>query len=232
MINNTNDPHKLKTGVVIFVLLVCVTANGQSIRPEPATPHFDSTAVWHAPADFRKAFDMRCDTLRGTAFQDCFLNLMRDLGATPEALRFAELTDTTGYVRRFVNAGSVDIAYVCYPFRANENYGVTLVNGRPGMIDVDDFQYIDLTLLKKDTTYLNIVNDFPDAAVWPGDRYLFDQPTYTPLPGGGQRFIVEYMLKNGCHACANLAAVRFAFDFDSTGDFIGTRLISVTRMAR
>ena len=232
MINNTNDPHKLEIGGIVFVLLICSIASAQSINPESPTTRFDSTAVWHPPADFRKAFDSRCDTLRGTAFQDCFLKLMRKMGATREALGFAELTDTTGYVRRIVNAGTVDIAYVCYPFRANENYGVTLVNGRPGMIDVDDFQYVDLTLLRKDTTYLNILNDFPDAAVWPGDRYLFDQPGYKTLPDGGQRFIVEYMLKNGCHACANLAAVSFAFDFDSAGNFIGTRLVSVTRLGQ
>jgi hypothetical protein len=157
---------------------------------------------------------------------------MKEMGATSEAIRFTELTDTTGYMRRLVHAGSVDIAYVCYPFRANENFGVTLVNGRPGMIDVDDFQYVDLTLLKKDSTYLDIVNEFPDAAVWPGDRYLFNQPVCEPLPGGGQRFAVEYLLKNGCHACANLAAVKFAFDFDRAGIFIGTRLISVTRLGK
>ncbi len=232
MLNNTNDPHKLEAGSFVFVLLMCVIANAQSFHPGPAASRFDSTAVWHPPADFRQTLDSRCDSLGGVAFQDCFLNLMRESGATPEALRFAELTDTTGYLRRFVNAGTVDIAYVCYPFRANENYGVTLVNGRPGMIDVDDFQYVDLTLLKMDSTYLDIVNDFPDAAVWPGDRYLFNQPAYEPLTGGGQRFIVEYSLKNGCHACADLAAIRFAFDFDSTGNFIGTHLVGVKRLSQ
>lgn len=232
MLNNTNDRLELKIRGIVLVLLVCATARGQNVQPEPGTPRFDSSAVWYAPAHFRKELDSRCDTLSGNAFQNCFLELMKEMGATSEAIRFTELTDTTGYMRRLVRAGSVDIAYVCYPFRANENFGVTLVNGRPGMIDVDDFQYVDLTLLKKDSTYLDIVNEFPDAAVWPGDRYLFNQPACEPLPGGGQRFAVEYMLKNGCHSCANLAAVKFAFDFDRTGNFIGTRLISVTRLGK
>lgn len=157
---------------------------------------------------------------------------MHKMGASPEALRFAELTDTSGYLRHFVDTGIVDIAYVCYPFRANDNYGVTLVNGRPGMIDVDDFEYVDLTVLKQDSTYLKIIDDYPDAAVFPGDRYLYNQPIVEQLPDGGERFIVRYSLKNGCHACMEVGFVDFAFDFNRQGDFTGTRLVNVVRLVR
>lgn len=223
---------ELSRYLILSVLLFTAAAMAQGKGTTNPIPHFDSTSVWHPPADFRKVFDSTCDTLRGDAFQACFLKTMRGMGASEEAVRFAELTDTTGYVRKFVKSGLVDIAYVCYPFRANENYGVILVNGRPGMIDVDDFQYVDLTPLKRNTMYLHIVNDFPDAAVWPGDRYLFDQPILQPIPGGGQRFIVKYILQNGCHACRHLAVVEFGFDFDRNGIFKGTRLLRVTSLLR
>ncbi len=222
----------MKTVTVVFLLAFSAAARAQDHYVTNDLPHFDSTSVWQAPANFRKVFDNACDTLSGEAFQACFLRVMHEMGASDEAVRFAELTDTTGYVRRFEQSGVVGIAYVCYPFRANENYGVTIVNGKPGMIDVDDFQYVDLAQLKKDSTYLHIINEFPDAAVWPGDRYLFDQPLRETMPDGGLRFIVKYILQNGCHACRHLAVVEFGFDFDRNGNFMGTRLVRVTSLLR
>lgn len=232
MINNTTRSRKLKTTVFFLALLIFASAKAQSAGSSPVVPRFDSSAVWHPPADFRSVFHKACDSLSGSDFQNCFLKVMRGMGATPEAMRFAELTDTTGYLRHFVNTGNVDIAYVCYPFRANENYGVILVNGRPGMIDVDDFQYVDLTVLKKDSTYLKIIDDYSDAAVFPGDRYDYDQPLVEPLPDGGERIIVRYFLNNGCHACKQVGAVDVSFNFDKGGNFVGTRLVNVVPFVR
>ena len=217
----------MKTLVVLLIVLISSCAEAQLKETRLPIPVFDSSCVWIPPGDFIKTMDKTCGELRAPAFQVCFIMLMKQMGASPEALRFTALTDTTGYVRHFINSGKVDIAFVYYPFRANVNLGVTLVNGDPAMIDVDDFQYVDLTLLKKDSTYLKIVGDYPDAAVWPGDRFHFDRPKLESLPGGGQRFIVRYNLQNGCHACAHIGLVDFAFDFDRGGRFIGTSLVRV-----
>lgn len=222
----------MKTAAFLLSMLLSASASAQFDGVRTTITRIDSNAVWNAPADFMSVFHGTCDSLRGPAFQDCFLNLMKELGASAEAIRFTRLTDTTGYVRYFVNAGTIGVAYVFYPFRANENFGVTLVNGKPGMIDVDDFRWVDLTVLKKDPTYLKILDSFPDAAVWPGDRFHFDRPKCEALPNGGQRFIVQYLLKNGCHACENVGSVDFAFDFDRQGNFIGTRLVRVVRTVR
>lgn len=176
--------------------------------------------------------DRECSHLSGAEFQACFISLMRNLGASPAALRFTSLTDTAGYVRNFRNAGKVDIAYVFYPFRANENFGIVLVNGNPEMVDVDDFSVIDLAALKSDSTYLKIVREFPDAAVWPGDRYRLDMPKSETLPDGTQRFLVGYWLQNGCHACERIGTIVYAFDFDKQGKFLGTKLVTVTALHR
>ncbi len=214
------------------MLLLAVCADAQDVKVQAPTPRIDSNVVWYAPSDFRQIMDRRCDTLAAPAFQKCFIDLMRDMGASAEAVRFTSLTDTTGYVHHFTYTGRVDVAYVVYPFRANENLGVTLVNGTPPMIDVDDFQFVDLASLKKDTTYREIVSRFPDASVWPGDRFHFDQPKWKPLPGGGERFIVSYSIHNGCHACEHIGAAEFGFDFTEDGQFVGTHLIRVTSLVR
>lgn len=217
----------MKTATLSLLMFVPACVYAQTERGRALFMHVDSNVVWQAPPDFRTLLDKNCDFLKGRAFPQCFLKLMKKNGATPEAIRFTMSTDTTGYVRHFVDSGKVDIAYVFYPARANENFGITLVNGKPPMIDVDDFRYVDLTELKKDSIYMGIVDSFPDAAVWPGDRYHLSEPQYESLPSGGQRFIVQYLLKNACHACKNIGIVDFAFDFDSSGTFEGARLLRV-----
>ncbi len=213
---------------VMLFSSVCAEAQTSALAGTGA--RFDSSAVWHPPAGFREMLDKPCDSLTSSALQNRLIALMRELGATSEAVRFTVLTDTTGYLRHFVDAGIVGVAYVAYPLRANENFGITLVNGRPEMIDVDDFQFVNLTELKKDSTYLKIVDAFPDASVWPGDRFHFDQARCTQLPGGGQRFVLTYVIRNGCHACEHIGIAHFAFDFDKDGNFTGTRLLGVTSL--
>ncbi len=232
MSHNTTRQLNNKILPVLFFILLARGADAQDVVVTTAATRIDSNVVWHPPSDFRKIMGRRCSALASPNFQRCFISLMTDLGASAEAVRFAALTDTTGYVRHFINTGIVDVAYVSYPFRANENFGISLVNGIPDMIDVDDFQFVDLTTLKKDSVYLDIVGRFPDASVWPGDRFAFDQPVSQSLTGGGQRFIVSYNIRNGCHACEQIGIARFAFDFDNYGKFEGTRLLDVVSLVR
>ncbi len=221
----------------LLLFLICMTlsvaaAFGQGPARRLSMSRIDSQSVWHPPSDFRKLMDKECSPLSAPEFQRCFISLMRKLGASDQALEFTSMTDTTAYVRYFRNTGRVDIAYVFYPFRANENFGVYLVNGRPGIIDVDELSILDLPELKKDPTYLAIVRKFPDAALWPGDRYHVHQPTTDTLPDATIRFFVDYLLQNGCHACEHIGVVRFAFEFDPEGRFLGTRLVSVNPIRR
>jgi len=44
---------------------------------------------------------------------------------------------------------------------------------------------------------------------------------------GGQRFELPYQILDGCHACALVATLRLAFDFDDAGKFIGARVLSI-----
>jgi hypothetical protein len=224
--------RNIKTRLITALFLIPSLASAQGPPAPQSSMRVDSNVVWDAPPNFREILDRKCDRLVHPAFQSCFINLMKELGASPEAVKFAMLADSSGFVRHFVHAGTVDIAYVSYPFRANENFGITLVNGHPGMIDVDDFQFVDLTPMKSDSTYLRILETFPDASVWPGDRFHLNQPEYESLNGRGQRFVVDYLIRNGCHACEDIGVARFAFDFREDGSFEGTSFLGVTSLAR
>jgi hypothetical protein len=47
------------------------------------------------------------------------------------------------------------------------------------------------------------------------------------LRTGGQRFVVAYVLKDGCHACAIVGEARIGFDFDVEGRLVQTDVIRV-----
>ncbi len=55
--------------------------------------------------------------------------------------------------------------------------------------------------------------------------------TVKKLPDGGQRFVVPYVLVDGCHACARVGALQLAFDFDSAGKFLGAKVSRVKPLA-
>ena len=111
-----------------------------------------------------------------------------------------------------------------YPFRANENDAWLLVNGTPALIDVDDRHYLALAAMRGSAGLsASFDRRYPNVSFWPGDRGV----TGPQVARGGREFVVGYQLRDQCHACATVGQVRFAFDFEAEGRFLGTRLISV-----
>jgi hypothetical protein len=152
----------------------------------------------------------------------CLPDFMRKAGASAQALAFTSRLKGEGFLRRFDAAGPVGVAFVHYPFRANANNGVLLVNGRPDIVDVSDPKL--LRPLEKDPRIEAIRVEEPEAGLWATDP---GGPT-TLLRGAGRRFVFSFPLRT-CHACENLAAARVAYDFDKDGKFLGVRLLSVAK---
>jgi hypothetical protein len=150
---------------------------------------------------------------------------MRAAGASPQAMAFAKAHSDKGliFVRAFRKVGVVDIAYVEYPFRANELEGVLLVNGDPSIIDVDSQKFVKRENFSTNPTYATQANKHPQISIWPGDRYHTDKPIVKNLGSGQQSFAVDYILRNGCHACAKIGTVSLIFTFDQQGRFGGTQ---------
>jgi len=213
-----------------FIILLCSCAGSVQVNHEAkqnATSHdISPEAVWHSGGSFRERVIERCSPLGGQDFGECFIAVMKDSGASPSAIAFTKLTGNTGYLRNFRETGVVDIAYVHYPFRANENYGCFLVNGDPPVIDVDAYDIVQKIELKKNKQYAEIFFAFPEASIWPGDRFG-DYCVQPDAQKGIQRFIVSYRILNNCHACELLGSAKVAFDFDSAGKFLDTELLHV-----
>jgi hypothetical protein len=189
-------------------------------------------AVWRPGAESLATMMQKCGKAQASGLARCFLTEMQASGASPEALAFSrQLYDKTngliGFLRDFREAGPVDVAYVEYVFRANENLAYYLVNSEPPLIDVDDLNTLPTNSLESNNRYKAIKARYPNVSIWPSDRNSTDYPIVRALAGGGECLIVSYWLQNGCHACERIGSAQFAFDFDQSGRFLGSHLLSV-----
>ncbi len=227
--------RSLSLATSIFAVLSTLHAVPQT-APQTAlsnTPgKVGASAVWQPPQDFvTKAHDV-CDKGAGPAGSGvCFINQMSVAGAPADAVAFTRMLSAktdgqVGIMVAFKNFGPVDAAQVLYPLRANDNYGLLLVNGDPAVLDVDDLKKLDRAAMEANPMYVAVKQKFPESDVWPGDRSGTEiWPKVQPLPAGGTEFVVSYPLINGCHACRHTGVARFGWDFDANGKFLHTTFI-------
>ncbi len=213
----------------LFCLFAFTAEHTDEARAQGPGQIVGKEAVWRPGPGVMDGMKEKCGALKGAEVNECFISTMESSGASSQALVFTRSTGHTAYLQDFREMGRVDVAYVYYPFRANENTGCLLVNGDPLVVDVDDPKYQPKDDLKKDRQYSSLLKSFPNVSIWPGQRSGTGHPLLRKLAGNGQRFVVGYRLLKGCHACERLGNAWFAFDFDGKGKFLGTRLLGIDR---
>ena len=210
------------------VVLLAAALSEPGAPPKPV----GAGAVWSPPAGFLGAMHKTCDALSGDAFGECFVERMRDSGASEGAVEFARRIGNQGYLRRFRADGPVGVAWAELPFRANENSVCYLVNGLPPIIDVDDLSLLSPAALERNADWATLARAYPNVAIFPADGSDPGAVVAAPRPGGGQRFEVRYTLSDGCHACARIGVLQLGFDFDGEGKYLGLTVLAVRSTAR
>ena len=152
----------------------------------------------------------------------CVASVMQASGAAPQAIAFTQLLQGEAFMIEFEEYGTVDVARVMYTPRTTDFYQTVLVNGTPRIVYADmDLGAIDLT---QDSQYPALVQAYPRLTIWESLN-SFDH--VESLPNGGRRFVIRYDLVDYCHVCRTGDSALVAFDFDRTGQFIGTSLVSL-----
>jgi predicted secreted protein len=218
-----------KTMTIIWLCLLLTAGRVQGAEPFEPAPAIGPEACWLPAATVMEKIRTDCAGLAGTAFEACFVTGMQKSGASPQAVAFTKFIGSMGYLEEYRKMGPVNIAFVVYPFRANENQGFLLINGAPPVIDVDDLSLLSAEDLRKDPRYPRLKKQYPAVALWQGDRSGREYPMLERKPDGAQRFTVRYRLLNGCHACELAGHVRYAFDFNRTGQFSGTTYLGIEK---
>jgi hypothetical protein len=212
---------------LIASMLGFVAVIAPSVSADSQATGIGKESEWNATSETIRLIRQECSEKKAPDFGKCFVDFMGRAGASAQAVAFAKSAGNTGYLAHFFKMGRVDLAYVHYPFRANENDGWLLVNGDPAMIDVDALANLPKRQLEENPTYLRIREEFPNVMLFGGDRTITRPPEMIMEPTKGQRFILEYRLLNGCHACERVGSARFAFDFDPNGKFLDSTLLDV-----
>jgi hypothetical protein len=212
--------------VVLFVgCCALFAAQNSADSAQAPTPRLGSEVVWDPSPQILSAIGEKCAKGDPADMNDCFLDQMRAAGASLQAVEFAKSNSDKGliFVRAFRKAGVVDIAYIDYPFRANELDGVLLVNGDPSIIDVDSQKFVARENFSKNPTYSALAKKYPEISMWPGDRFHTNNPLVQHSESGQQLFEVDYIFRDGCHACAQIGTVRLIFAFGKDGKFNGVQ---------
>ena len=224
----------LFAALILFALTITYAIpQSETATSQPASQlpgKIGPSAVWQPPQDFITNAHAACDKSNPPNYAECFIDQISKAGAPADAVSFTRMfyrqsDGQVGIMTEFHKVGPVDAARVIYPLRANDNYGLLLVNGDPAILDVDDLKKLDRAAMEQDQLYQAVKQKYPKTDLWPGDRSGSAWPQTKPLPGGGVQFIVGYPLLNGCHACAPTGLARFSWDFDAKGKFLGTRYI-------
>jgi len=202
----------------MFAFLLIFLFAGQSFGP---------SAIWKPDANFRQTVISACQN-RGAKFDACFADQMKAAGASADALAFTHAVHDEAYMQSFRPVGPIGIAVAVYPFRANENDALLIVNGEPPTIDVDALDKLPADQMRADPAYQAMLKNHADATLFPGDRSSTDALLAVGFADGSREVVAGYRVQAGCHACAVLGLAFFGFEFDPQGKWTGTKFNGFT----
>jgi hypothetical protein len=216
-----------------LLLTIAFLAGCSAAQAQDSLPKIDASAVWQVSPQFLANAHAACDKSSPYGYAECMIDQMAKTGAPTMAVRFTrELYKQShgefGVMTGFQNLSPVSFAWVMYPLRANTNYGLLLVNGRPPIVNVEDLKLLDRKTMEQSFQFQDLKNQFPQVDLWPGDRDGKIWPESQPGPNGGTQFVVGYPLINGCHACARAGVAIFTWNFDAQGKLLGTSFQGMT----
>ena len=214
-----------------LVLLAVIALASIALGQTPA--HVDASAVWQPGSDFVANAHAACDktVTPASKFSECVMNQMSKAGAPAAAMNFTrELYKMTGgevgVMGGFHAVGPVDIAWVQYPMNATN--GLFFVNGTPGLVNAEDLKMLDQKGMQQSFQWQDRLNQFPKAALFPGDRDGKTWPNSQTGDSGGLQFVVGYPLRNGCQTCAHAGFAIFTWNFSKSGVLSGTSFMGMT----
>jgi hypothetical protein len=214
------------------LFLIVVGLAGFALAQSQDQGKINASAVWQVAPQFLAAAHAACDKSH-PGDVNCMIDQMAKAGAPADAVSFTrQLAKQShgefGIMTGFQKESPVSFAWITYPLRANTNYGLLLVNGKPPIVNVEDLKLLDTKTMGQSFQFQDVKNQFPNVNLFPGDRDGKTWPNSQSGPNGGTQFVVSYPLLNGCHACASAGFALFTWNFDAQGKFQGTTFMGLT----
>jgi hypothetical protein len=221
-----------KPKLFLALVMAATFAAAQSAAPQSGTSSIGAAAVWQPGNGFLATAQAACAKSTGASLEACFISQMTKAGASADAVRFSrelyQLNGEVGIMSGFNKVGPVDVAWVTYPLHSNSSHGLLLVNGQPRIVNAEDLASLDQKGLQESFQFQDLKNQFPKAALFPGDRDGRTWPNSQTGANGGPQFVIGYPLRNGCQTCAHAGFALFTWNFDPSGKFTGTTFMGMT----
>jgi hypothetical protein len=220
--------------IVSCILNVCILGSGTaSAAAATEPPKIGASAVWQVTQEFTTNAHNACDKSAPSGFAECAIGQMNKAGASPDSVSFTrelyrQSHGDVGIMTGLQAVGPVDIAWITYPFRANNNNGLLFINGEPRIVNVENLKLLDRKTMEQSPQFKDLKFRFARVDVWPGDRDGKTWPNSQTGPNGGIQFVVAYPLIDGCHACARAGFALFTWNFTAQGKFLGTTFVGMT----
>jgi hypothetical protein len=193
-----------------------------------------TSAVWDPSDQSLQRIGESCKNDATEDHTQCFIDHMADAGASAEAVEFTqeyaqEHGGAVAILKDFHALDAVDLGHAYFPDAQDAQWNVLLLNGLPEILDTSDVKLLPRKELALDPQYAALRSVHPRIGIFPsGSAQQPGGPPQTQkLPGGGQRFVIDYTLQEGCVSCNLLGHATFSFDFDAAGKFQGARLLKV-----
>lgn len=207
---------RLNESKLVFrmMVLVCVIVLGTTGLLAQTQGKIGPEAVFRPNPDI---FQKYCEGGGNT------ISAMRKLAASPQAIAFAQANEDNFFLTKFIKFGPVDLG-VCeaddyFVFANPHGDYYFLVNGTPQIIAIQDIRYLKQLNLDKNNPWSR-----SNPAGMMSFKYTkFDK--HVMRPGGGQRFIFGFPIYKGSHAGGIYGYVPVAYDFDSSGKFLGAKVL-------
>jgi hypothetical protein len=218
--------------VLVFLLGLIVGAFAVALlRPEPdAAESFTRAAVWKVDDEtVQELFECGTNTGGKGGETECSLQVMEEAGASEEAQEFFRRTHW--FLTGFRESGVVDVGSVVVPWRANANDDYLLLNGSPSFVTTER-EAPPVALFGQDPAYeplresVNRTDDIQeedDLVLWETDE-TFEGVRRAE---GNIRFVFQWSLKDGCHACDTGYSARVALEFARDGTYLNAEPLNI-----
>lgn len=223
---------KLPAAVAIIALAsYCVFLEVQA--SQESDERVGPSAVWNGSDKDLRQINDGCRHGDPADYSQCFTDRMAELGASPEAIDFAEQyaqehDGAIAVLTDFQPADAVDVGYAYFADQNESSQTVLLLNGTPEILNIGDPKKLPQEQLANNGQFAALRGTHPQAGLFPGNGFPAEaRPRMQKLATGGQRFVMGYSLRDGCNSCALLGHATFAFDFNLAGQFRGASLVKV-----
>ncbi len=196
--------------VLAFTLAGCDNASEPVSQQADAATVFSQKAVWQGNID--RCYDQ--DNI-----DSCVIATIEKSGNVDaaRAARYLAKKGEVGYLSGWQKVGSVGIAEVKYPFRANTNSETLLIPLTGKAVEVASFAEKPEALAGWQT----FAKQHPDASPWPPGELIASKSD-----SRGASFVFGYQIRT-CHACENIASAQVRYAFNTKGQFVKSELISI-----